>query len=74
MLFYGWELLTVCHHTDTSCGHKHCDSGYILFLISHATSRERMFKGLCEFMGASPSRRVTTLPSLVVIGTVVGEI
>ena len=38
----------LCHYTDKSCDHKHCD-GYV-------TSREHMFKGLREFMGESPSR------------------
>ena len=39
-----------------------------MFLISHMTSREHMFKGLCGFMAGGPSRRVTTLPHLIAIG------
>ena len=55
MRIYGWKLLTVCHHPDKSCDHKYCDSGDIVFLIRHITSRELMFKGLCEFMDGSTS-------------------
>ena len=54
MQIFGWELLVVFHDPDTPCDHTHCDSGDIMFLICHMTSRERMFKGLCEFMDGSP--------------------
>ena len=30
-----------------------------MFLISRLSSREHMFKELCEFMGGTPSWRVT---------------
>ena len=66
MRIYGWELFAVCHHHDKSCNHKYYDSGN-MFLIHHETSREHMFKGLCEFIGGSFSRRVTTLPYLIAI-------
>ena len=51
------DHLTVCHHPDNSCDHRHCDSGgiMIVFLICHVTSPEYIFKGLYEFMGGSPS-------------------
>ena len=54
MQIHEWELLAVCHHTDKSCDHNHCNSGDIMFLICHVTSREHMFKGLYEFMGEAP--------------------
>ena len=38
------------------CEHRHYDSGDIVFLIYHVTSREHMFKGLCECMGGIPSQ------------------
>ena len=41
------------YNTDKSCDHKHCDSRDIIFLTSHVTSREHMFKGLYGFMGKS---------------------
>ena len=41
-----------------------------MFLICHVTSREHMFKELCEPMGGIPSWRLTTFPCLVAIGLV----
>ena len=51
---YAWELRAVCHHHYKSCEHKHRDSGGIMVLIFHVTSREHMFKVLYEFMGGTP--------------------
>ena len=45
-----------------------------MFLISRLSSREHMFKELCEFMGGNPSRRVTNFPCLVAIDLVQVEI
>ena len=50
---YGWELLVICHHPDKFGDRKHCDIGD-MFLICQLTSRDHMFKGLCEPMGGSP--------------------
>ena len=36
----------VCQHPDKSCDHKYCDSGEIMFLISHVASRKHIFNGL----------------------------
>ena len=66
--------LALCHHSDKSCDHKHCDSEDLMFPICHVTSCEYIFKGLCEFMTGNPSWRVTTLPCLVAIGLVQAEI
>ena len=44
----------LCHYADKSCNHKHCD-GRDMFLFCHVTSREHMFKGLCEFKGGRKS-------------------
>ena len=65
-----WEFLVLCYHGKNSCYYKHYDSGDIMFLVSYVTSRKQMLKGLCEFMGRSPSLRVTTLPCLASIGLV----
>ena len=46
----------LCHYGGKCCDHKHCDGGDITFLICHITSREHVFKGLCEFIGGRPSR------------------
>ena len=70
MQIYGLELLTVYHHPGKSCEHRHCDCGYIVFLICHLNSREHMFKGLCELTGGSPLWNFTTFPCLVAIGLV----
>ena len=45
-----------------------------MFLNCHVTSCKHMFKKLCEFMGGSYSRSVTTLPYLVAIGQVHVEV
>ena len=60
----------VCHDPDKFCDYYHCDSGDVMFLICHVTSRKHMFKELCGFMGGSSSRSVTILPCLVAIGQV----
>ena len=52
---YGWESLTVYYHPDEFGDHRHCDSKNVLFLICHLTSMDHMFKGLCKFIGESPS-------------------
>ena len=54
MQIYGLEFFVVCHHPYKSFDHKLCDSGDIMFLIRHMTSREHRFKGLCEFTGETP--------------------
>ena len=74
MQISGLELLKIRHHLNKSCEHKHYDGGDIVLLISQVTSREYMFKGLREFMGGIPSRRVTTLPCLVASGLMQVEI
>ena len=45
-----------------------------MFSICCVTSREHMFKMLCEYMSGSSFQRVTTLPCLVKIGLVQVEI
>ena len=52
---HGWELFAVCQHPGKFCEHKNGDSGYIIFIICHATYRDHIFKGMCEFMSGSPS-------------------
>ena len=54
----------LCHYANKSCDHKHYDCGDIMFLICHVTSSKHMFKGLCEFMGRSPSLKVTIFSML----------
>ena len=54
-------------------GYRHCSSEDIMILVCHVILQNRVIKGSCEFMGKTPSRQVTILPSLLIIGTVVVE-
>ena len=63
----GCKLLKVCRNLGNSCEHRHYDSADTVFLICHVTSREHMFKWLCEFMDGSSSWRVPSFPYLVAI-------
>ena len=72
-LYDGWGTL-VLSFTPTQFGdHKHCGSGDIMVLVSRVSLQEHMTKGLSN-MGRGPSRLVTILPSLVVIGILILEI
>ena len=42
-----------------------------MVLVSHVISQDHVVKGSCDFMGRSPSKKVTFLPSFVVTGTLV---
>ena len=53
---------------------KLCNLEDLTILIYHLTSREHVFKGLCNFMGGRPSQEIATLPCLVSIGLVQVEI
>ena len=46
----------------------------IMFFVYHVTFQDNMIKGLYDVMVWSPLRKVTILPSLVAIYTVVEEI
>ena len=37
-------------------GHTHCSCGDIMVLVFYAISQDDMIKGLCDFIGRSPSR------------------
>ena len=55
-------------------GHWLSTSGDIKYLICHVTSQNYVIEGSCNFMSASSSLYVTTLPNLVAIGIVVVEV
>ena len=44
-----------------------------MFSVRHVISQDHKFKATCDFIGGSPTRQVTTLPSLVTKGIVVEE-
>ena len=56
MRIYWRELVVLCHYLDKSFDKKHGDGGDMMHLIYYVTSRENIFKGLCKFMGESPSQ------------------
>ena len=55
---YGWELLAVYPYPDTSCDHKHCDSGDTIFLIFHMTSRRYFLTNFYFSPNDSPSKTI----------------
>ena len=67
----GWESFQVSHHPSKFGGHGHYGSGNKIGLVCQVISRDHVIKELFDFMVWSPSRYVTTLTSLLVIGIVV---
>ena len=62
------------YHSAKFGGHRHSCSGEKMILVCHVISKDRLIKGSYDFMGGSPSSKVTTLPNLMAIGIVVMEI
>lgn len=46
----GWDLLIICNHPATFDKHKHCDSGYVMFLNSHMILQDQVTQGPCDLM------------------------
>ena len=44
-----------------------------MILVCHVILQDHVIERSCDFMDRSPSRKVTILPSLVAIGTLVVE-
>ena len=61
----------VSHHSAKFAGHRHCSSGNIMILVCNVIQQDYAPKGYISFMGWS---LFTILPSLVVTGTVGGNI
>ena len=55
-------------------GHKFCENGDAKYLTYHVKSHDYIKKGSYDLMGENPSPLVTTLPSLLVIGSVKDKI
>ena len=69
--FITFASFIVSQH-PTMCGdHTHCCSGEIMVVVSHVILQDHAMKRYCDFMGRSPSRKVTILQSLAAIGTLV---
>ena len=64
----------VCHHLAKFGDHRYCTSRDIIFLVFHVIKQYHMIKGSGDYINKSPSRYVTTFPSLVVMGNVLVEI
>ena len=50
-------------------GYRHCGSADIMILVCHKTSQNHVIKESCDFIGRSPLRQVTIMPSLIAIDT-----
>ena len=61
------------HHSAKFGDHIHCGSGNIMFLIFHVILQDQVTQEPYDLTGYSPSRLVTTLSSLVAMGTVAVE-
>ena len=69
-----WELVRVIYHPVKFSGQGHSGSRDKMVFVCHVTFQNDVIKALYGFRLWSPSRLVTTLPSLVAINTVVVEI
>ena len=47
-------MVTYFHYAANFGGFSQCGSGNKTFLICHVISKDRVFRGLCDFMGGSP--------------------
>ena len=64
MWLFGREPLTLGHQSANFSGFR-CYSGRDkTFFICHLISKDTVFKGLCDFMGQSSLKYITTLPLL----------
>ena len=61
----------ISYHPAKFGGHRHCGSGDMILV--YVILQDQVIKGSCDFMGRSPSKKVTILPSLVAIGTLLVE-
>ena len=66
----GWTHLTVSLQLAKFGDHWSSASVDITYLICHVTSQDHVIEGSFHFMGGSSSIYVTTLQSLVAVGTV----
>ena len=70
---YDLEPLKLSHHSFRFGGHGHYGSGDIIVLVCHVILQVHVIKVSCNYKGKSSSRKVTILPSLVVIDILIGE-
>ena len=53
----------VSHHCVKFCGHRHCDSGIILFLVCHLISQDHVIKRSYAFFNLSRDLNAMTPPT-----------
>ena len=71
---HSQDFLKLDHLSDEFGGHILCCSENIMVKICHVITQNHKIKGSCDFMGGSPSWKITTLLSLVVISFLVVKI
>ena len=66
----------VSHYPIKFGGHGHCGCGDVFGLpgVFSLNLQDHMTRGSGNFMGTSPLRQATILPSLLLIGTAIVEI
>ena len=69
----GSSNFMVYHYLPKFEGHRSCTSRD-MFLVCQMIKQDHVIKGSGDYKDRNPSRSVTTLPRLVVIGTVVMNI
>ena len=74
MSLYGQNHIKVSYYIEKFCGHRCCGSEDITILVCHVISKNHEIKGLCDFLGMIPSKKVRILPGLVTIDTLIVEI
>ena len=50
-----WEILALSHHSGNFGDNRYCDKSDLMFLISHVTPHNHLFKWSFDFMIGSPS-------------------
>ena len=65
MQTYGQEPIKANYHLVKFGGHRYCDSEGENVLVCDVISYDHLIKGLFDFIGKSPSRKLAILLSLV---------
>ena len=66
---YLYSQVAISYHPAKFVSHRHSGSGHVMVFVCRMTLQDHLIKALNDFMVRSPSRCVTILPSLVVMGT-----
>ena len=69
-----WEHFNLCLLCAKVDAYGFCENGHKTILFCHMLSRDHMIKGTCDLVRGSPSTKVTTDPTLMLIGLAKEEI